>query len=48
MQQYRQPTKDEVREWMRDLVASHKPPPEPAEIRERLWSEERERKQVLS
>lgn len=48
MQQHKQPTKHQIRDWLNDLVASHKPPPEPDVIREQLWHMERDRRQVLS
>lgn len=49
MQQYKQPTKEQIREWIKEMVASHQPPPEPEVIRHQLWSvEERDRKMVLS
>lgn len=45
---YQQPSKEEVRRWLKDGIESHRPPPEPDVIREQLWHMERERKQVLS
>lgn len=49
MQQYKQPTSQEVRDWLRDLVAAHKPPPSPEVIREQLWQQaEAMRRQALS
>lgn len=48
-QHYRQPDKYEVREWLNEVVESKTPPPEPQEIRDRLWQNlERERAGRLS
>ena len=49
MEQHHQPTKEEIREWLREVVESHKPPPDLDVIRGELWPlEERDRKQVMS
>lgn len=49
MQQYKQPTNQEVRDWLKDLLAAHKPPPAPEVIRDQLWHQsEAMRRQRLS
>ncbi|HYD58952.1 MAG TPA: hypothetical protein VEC35_01260 [Noviherbaspirillum sp.] len=47
--EHHQPSKEQVREWMREIVESHKPPPDPEVIRSQLWPvQERDRKASLS
>lgn len=49
MEIHHHPSKEEVRDWMRDVVATHKPPPDPEVIRSQLWPiEERERRALAS
>lgn len=49
MQHDKPPTPQEVRDWLKDLLASHKPPPAPEVIRDQLWHHaERDRKARLS
>ena len=48
-QRYQQPSKEEVRMWMREVIESRRPPPAPEIIRNQLWTlEERERQASLS
>lgn len=49
MQTYQKPSKEEVREWLRELVESDKPPPAPELIANQLWHHaDNQRQQVLS
>jgi hypothetical protein len=34
---YKRPTKEEVREWLKTMIASRRPPPAMDEIRRELW-----------
>lgn len=36
-QKYAAPTKEEVRQWLKELIASRAAPPTAEEIRARLW-----------
>jgi hypothetical protein len=49
MEQRHQPSKEEIREWMREQVEARKPPPDSNVIRSQLWPvQERDRKASLS
>jgi hypothetical protein len=36
MRPYSKPSKQQVREWLRELIASNEPPPSPDRVREQL------------
>jgi hypothetical protein len=37
MQPANQPTKQEVRDWLKEVIASREPPPTPEATKQRLW-----------
>lgn len=32
----KQPSKEEIREWLKDQIGQHRPPPDPSQIRREL------------
>jgi hypothetical protein len=49
MDAHTKPSKEQVREWLHQVLESREPPPAPQEIAEQLWHfAERDRQRTLS